>query len=61
MKVTAIDLANRLFEAKTTAPDDDPIVVRALWDAGQADRHVTTSRRTDSPCRSRAVEQGSCR
>jgi len=35
VKVVPVDLANRIFEAKTTAPDDDPIVAVALWDSGR--------------------------
>lgn len=35
VKVKPVDLAGRIFEAKTTAPDDDPIVSVALWDGGK--------------------------
>lgn len=35
VKVEPVDLASRIFEAKTTAPDDDPIVSVALWDGGK--------------------------
>jgi len=35
IKVVPVDLANRLFEAQTTAPTDDPIVSVALWDGGK--------------------------
>lgn len=35
VKIDAVDAANRVFEAKTTAPDDDPIVSVDLWDNGQ--------------------------
>ena len=43
VKVVAIDLNNRIFEAKTTAPDDDPIVAVSLWDAGQEVGEATTA------------------
>jgi Ca-activated chloride channel homolog len=32
VKVQAIDLGSRLFEAKTTAPKNDPVVAVELWD-----------------------------
>ncbi len=35
IKVVAVDLPNRIFEAQTTAPDDDPILSVSLWDAGK--------------------------
>jgi len=35
VKVMPVDLPNHIFEAKTTAPDDDPIVAVSLWDAGK--------------------------
>jgi Ca-activated chloride channel family protein len=41
VKVRAIDLENRLFEAKVTAPDDDPVVAVDLWDNGQKVASVT--------------------
>jgi len=35
VKLRAVDVANRVFEAKATAPDEDPIVAVELWDRGQ--------------------------
>jgi Ca-activated chloride channel family protein len=35
VKVAAVDLANRLFEATATAPQDDPIQSVEVWDSGQ--------------------------
>lgn len=35
LKLKAIDAAARLFEAETTSPKDDPIVVVQLWENGQ--------------------------
>jgi VWFA-related protein len=35
VKIDAVDVANRVFEAKATAPDDNPIVSVDLWDNGQ--------------------------
>ena len=35
LKLVPVDLANRIFEAKTTASDDDPIVSVSLWDGGR--------------------------
>lgn len=32
VKVVAVDLGSRLFEAKTTAPKNDPVVAVELWD-----------------------------
>jgi VWFA-related protein len=43
VKVTPVDLENRIFEAKTTAPEDDPIVSVALWEAGKEVSEVTTA------------------
>ena len=34
VKVTAIDAANRVFEARATAPNDDPIAAVEFWDNG---------------------------
>jgi len=42
VKVVPVDLNNRLFEAKTTAPEDDPIVSVALWDAGKEVAEATS-------------------
>jgi Ca-activated chloride channel family protein len=41
LKLQPVDLANRTFEVKTTAPQDDPIASVTLWDAGQAVTEVT--------------------
>jgi Ca-activated chloride channel homolog len=46
VRVVPIDLANRVFECRTTAPVDDPIEVVELWDGGN--RIAST---TDSPYR----------
>lgn len=35
VKVKPVDLLNHLFEATTTAPQDDPVVAVELWSAGQ--------------------------
>ena len=35
VKIKEIDAANRVFEAKATAPDEDPIVAVELWDRGE--------------------------
>ena len=35
VKIDAVDPANRVFEAKVTAPEDNPIVAVELWDHGQ--------------------------
>jgi Ca-activated chloride channel homolog len=35
VKVTPIDLSAGLFEAKTTAPNNDPVAVVELWDSGK--------------------------
>src|SRR4051794_20633921 len=43
VKVVPVDLDNRIFEAKTTAPEDDPIVSVALWDAGKEIADATTA------------------
>ncbi|HJW94948.1 MAG TPA: VWA domain-containing protein [Thermoanaerobaculia bacterium] len=43
VKVAPVDLAARTFEAKTTAPDEDPIVSVALWDSGKQVAEVTTA------------------
>jgi len=42
VKVQPVDLAARIFEAKTTAPDDDPIVSVALWDSGKQVAEATS-------------------
>ena len=39
VKVAPADFANRVFEAKVTAPDNDPVTSVTLWDNGKA---VTT-------------------
>jgi Ca-activated chloride channel homolog len=36
VRVVPVDLANRVFECRTTAPDDDPIQTVEVWDAGQS-------------------------
>lgn len=41
VKVNAVDLANRVFEAKVTAPDDNPVVAVDVWDNGQKVASVT--------------------
>jgi Ca-activated chloride channel homolog len=46
VKVRPVDLENRLFEAKTTAPDTDPVVAVELWH--QAVRIATV---TEAPFR----------
>ncbi len=43
VKVQPVDLANRLFEAVTTAPKDDPIVIVELWDSGNMVASATTA------------------
>ena len=35
VKIAPVDLANRVFEAKVTAPADDPIAAVELWDRGE--------------------------
>lgn len=35
VKVQPLDLANRIFEATTTAPAEDPVTVVELWDSGK--------------------------
>ncbi len=35
VKINVIDAANRVFEAKVTAPDEDPVVAVELWDHGE--------------------------
>src|SRR5207248_5127444 len=35
VKIDAVDVANRVFEAKVTAPDDNPVVSVDLWENGQ--------------------------
>jgi len=35
VKVSPVDLATGMFEAVTTAPDDDPVSVVEFWDAGK--------------------------
>ena len=41
VKVDPIDVANHVFEAKVTAPDDNPVVAVELWDQGQKIASVT--------------------
>ncbi|HEV2720785.1 MAG TPA: VWA domain-containing protein [Thermoanaerobaculia bacterium] len=41
VKVNAVDVANRVFEAKVTAPDDNPVVAVELWDNGMKLASVT--------------------
>ncbi|MEA2237463.1 MAG: Ca-activated chloride channel [Thermoanaerobaculia bacterium] len=36
VRIEPVDAANRLFEANTTAPDDDPIAAVSVWDRGKA-------------------------
>jgi len=43
VKVAPVDLGSRLFEAKTTAPDDDPIVSVALWESGKEVAQTSTA------------------
>jgi Ca-activated chloride channel homolog len=40
---TPVDLASRLFEAKTTAPAEDPIEVVELWENGQVVAQATAA------------------
>jgi hypothetical protein len=35
VKIKEIDAANRVFEARVTAPDEDPIAAVELWDRGE--------------------------
>ncbi len=35
VRVSAVDLATRLFEAAVTAPKDDPVISVSLWDQGK--------------------------
>ncbi|HEX8172484.1 MAG TPA: VWA domain-containing protein [Thermoanaerobaculia bacterium] len=35
VKLKAVDLASRLFEAETTSPKDDPVAAVELWDEGK--------------------------
>ena len=35
VKVKPVDLTQRLFEATTTAPEDDPVTRVELWDRGK--------------------------
>lgn len=41
VKLRPVDLTNRVFEAVTTAPADDPIEAVELWDSGQKVASVT--------------------
>ena len=41
VKLDAADAANRVFEAKVTAPDDNPIVSVDLWEGGKTIRSLT--------------------
>lgn len=34
--IEPIDVANRIFEAKVTSPDDDPVLAVSVWDEGKA-------------------------
>jgi Ca-activated chloride channel homolog len=43
VKVSAVDLTNRVFEATTTAPDEDPIEAVALWDNGAKVAEATSA------------------
>lgn len=43
VRVVPVNLGERLFEAKTTAPDEDPIAVVELWDAGKVISSVSES------------------
>lgn len=43
VKVRPVDIANNLFEAKTTAPDTDPVVSVELWHNGEKVTTVTTA------------------
>src|SRR5258706_458158 len=36
MKIEPVDVANRMFEANVTAPDEDPVVSVSVWDDGKA-------------------------
>lgn len=36
VKIEPVDVANRVFEVMTTAPDGDPIVEVSVWDGGKA-------------------------
>ena len=41
VKIEPVDVANRVFEADTTAPDEDPIAEVSVWDDGKAVVTVT--------------------
>ena len=41
VKVKPVDLVGHVFEAVTTAPDDDPVTSVELWDAGKLVTSVT--------------------
>jgi Ca-activated chloride channel family protein len=41
VKVDAVDAANRQFEARVTAPIDDPVVAVEVWDGGQKIASIT--------------------
>lgn len=36
VKLTPVDVANRVFEAHVTAPDEDPVISVSVWDGGKA-------------------------
>jgi Ca-activated chloride channel homolog len=42
VNVKAVDLANRVFEAVTTSPKEDPVTTVELWDAGTLVTSTTT-------------------
>jgi len=41
VKVNAVDVANRVFEAHVTAPEADPVAAVEVWDSGQKIAAVT--------------------
>jgi VWFA-related protein len=41
VKIEPVDVANRIFEAITTSPDEDPIAEVSVWDGGKAVVTVT--------------------
>lgn len=41
VKIEPVDVANRIFEANTTSPDEDPIAAVSVWDGGKAVVTVT--------------------
>jgi VWFA-related protein len=42
VKLEPVDLASRLFEAKTTSPQEDPIVLVQLWENGKVVSEATS-------------------